>query len=212
MAEAVEKAYRAIREGILKGVYAPGSHIRAQDLAAATGVSRTPVREAMRRLHAEGMIEIISNRGAFVCSWSERDIIQIYDLRVLLEGYAAESAAANSTAAQKAELRALAEEMAALVEQHPPPHERIADINHLFHRKLLAASGNARMEDLLATIMELPLALRTFRHYSLNDLRRSASQHLDIVRALEAGDGAWSRSLMATHILAGRHTLVSRAD
>jgi DNA-binding GntR family transcriptional regulator len=212
MAAAVEKAYRAIREGILSGVYAPGSHIRAQDLAAATGISRTPVREAMGRLHAEGMIEIIANRGAFVCSWSEQDISQIYDLRVLLEGYAAEAAAANVTPAQLAELRALAEKMTTLVEEDPPPRDAIAVVNQDFHRKLLAASGNARMEDLLAAITELPLARRTFRHYSLTDLRRSAGQHLDIVRALGARDGAWARSVMAAHILSARHTLVDKGE
>ena len=212
MAEAVEKAYQAIRRGILDGVYAPGSHIRAQDLGAATGVSRTPVREAMRRLHAEGMIEIIANRGAFVCSWSERDISQIYELRVLLEGYAAEAAAANVTQAQLTELQTLAEEMAALVEQDLPPRDAIADVNHRFHRKLLSASGNGRVEDLLAATMEVPLARRTFRHYSLADLRRSASQHLDIVSALGAGDGAWARSVMAAHILSARHALVAKGE
>ena len=59
MAAAVEKAYQAIREGIVSGDYAPGSHLTAQDLAAANGLSRTPVREAMRRLHSEGLIRAI---------------------------------------------------------------------------------------------------------------------------------------------------------
>ena len=66
MAAAVERAYLAIREGIVSGAYAPGRHLTAQELASATSVSRTPVREAMRRLHAEGLIRFIPNRGAFV--------------------------------------------------------------------------------------------------------------------------------------------------
>ena len=211
MAKAVDKAYRSIREGILRGLFAPGAHIRAQDLAAATGLSRTPVREAMRRLHAEGMIQIIANRGAFVSSWSERDIVQIYDLRVLLEGFAAESAAATITESQLAELRAQADEMSELVELEPAPYEAIAEVNNRFHRGILAACGNTRMEDLLSAIVEVPITIRTFRHYSRADLRRSANQHHDLVSALAAGDGAWARSVMATHILSARHSLVSIA-
>lgn len=211
MAEAVDKAYRSIREGILRGLYAPGTHIRAQDLAASTGLSRTPVREAMRRLHAEGMIQIHPNRGAFVSSWSERDIVQIYDLRVLLEGFAAQSAASTITEPQLAELKAQADEMSGLVEEEPPPYEAIAEVNNRFHRGILAACGNSRMEDLLSAIVEVPITIRTFRHYSRADLRRSAAQHHDLVTALAAGDGDWARSVMATHILSARHSLVSAA-
>src|SRR6516225_6394222 len=96
MAEAVDKAYRTIRDGIMSGIYPQGAHVTAQDLAEASGLSRTPVREAMRRLHAEGLILIIPNRGAFVARWSDKDIHKIYDLRVLLESHAAEIAATEA--------------------------------------------------------------------------------------------------------------------
>src|SRR5581483_3280522 len=119
MAAGVEKAYEAIRQGIIQGVYAPGAHITAQGLAATTGLSRTPVREAMRRLHSEGLIKFIANRGAFVASWSEREIQQTYDLRALLEGFAAGAAARNATEEQIAELRSLAQQMQDLVRKPP---------------------------------------------------------------------------------------------
>src|SRR3546814_11933686 len=89
MAGAVGSGNRAIREGILAGEFPQGSHMTGRQLAEATELSRTPVREAMRRLDAEGLITLIPNRGAFVARWSEDEIKQIYELRVLLESFAA---------------------------------------------------------------------------------------------------------------------------
>jgi DNA-binding GntR family transcriptional regulator len=210
MAQAVDKAYEAIREGIVRGVYPQGAHLTAQALAAASGLSRTPVREAMRRLHAEGLIKFIAHRGAFVSSWSEDEILEIYQLRLLLEGFAAETAARHATAAQLAELRGLAEEMAALVETGGPELvDAIAARNNRFHKLIVQASGNARLQDLLGSIVEVPLVLSTFRRYSQNEMRRSMGQHLELVAALEARDGAWARSVMASHILSAQHTLLA---
>jgi len=210
MAAAVDRAYEAIRDGIVRGVYAQGAHITAQALAAASGLSRTPVREAMRRLHAEGLIKFIPNRGAFVSSWSEDEIHQIYQLRLLLEGFAAEHAARHATAAQLAQLRGLAEDMAALVDTAGPELvDAIAERNNRFHKLIVQASGNARLQDLLGSIVEVPLVLSTFRRYSLSEMRRSMNQHLELVTALEARDGAWARSVMASHILSAQHTLLA---
>ena len=208
MAEAVDKAYRAIREGIMRGTYSQGSHITAQDLAASTGISRTPVREAMRRLHSEGMIQIIPNRGAFVARWDEDEIAQIYDLRILLESFAAELAARRIDEGQLATLQSLAEEMQELVRLKNASAEEIADVNDRFHKTVLRACGNPRLQDMLATIVEMPLVLSTFRQYNLEELRRSANQHSELVAALEVHDPEWARSVMAAHIMSARHTLL----
>lgn len=208
MAKAVDSAYRAIREGILAGTFAQGSHITARQLAEATGLSRTPVREAMRRLDAEGMISMIPNRGAFVASWSDTEIEQIYELRVLLESFAAQVAAERINDAQRDDLKALADEMSRLVEQRPLDVEAIAAVNDRFHKGVLAACGNPRLRDLLTTITEVPLQLSTFRRYSIEELRRSAAQHQELVAALMVGDGDWARSVMTAHIRSARHTLL----
>ena len=208
MAKAVESAYRAIREGIYEGRFAQGSHITARQLAEATGLSRTPVREAMRRLDAEGLITLIPNRGAFVASWSSGEIEQIYELRVLLESFAAQTAAERINDQQCAELRALAGEMQELVERRADDHEAIAQVNDRFHKGVLEACGNARLRDLLGAITEVPLQLSTFRLYSVGELRRSASQHAELVDALTARDGDWARSVMTAHIRSARYTLL----
>ena len=208
MAEAVDKAYRAIREGIMRGRYPQGAHITAQDLAVASGLSRTPVREAMRRLHAEGLIQIFPNRGAFVARWTQAEVEQIYDLRVLLESFAAESAARRITEEEVATLRALADEMQMLVRDNPEDTAAIAEVNDRYHKAVLVGCGNPRLQDLLGAIVEVPLVLSTFRQYRLDELRRSANQHSELVSALEVRDPAWSRAVMAAHILSARHTLL----
>lgn len=208
MGEAVDRAYQAIREGIVRGTFAQGSHITAQGLATLSGLSRTPVREAMRRLHAEGLIRIIPNRGAFVAHWDKTEIENIYDLRVLLEGFAAELAALRVTPEQLVELRAFADEMQGLVTEPEPSREAIAEVNDRFHKAVLKASGNERLQELLNAIVEISLVLSTFRHYRPEELRRSANQHSELVSALEMRDPAWARSVMAAHILSARHTLL----
>jgi len=209
MAAAVEKAYQAIREGIVSGAYPPGSHLTAQDLAAASGLSRTPVREAMRRLHTEGLISFIPHRGAFVAQMEQRDIQKIYDLRLVLEGFAAEAAATEATDAQISELERLATEMADAVEQGGDKWvEQITRINNSFHKLIVTAAANPRLEVALASIVEVPLVLRTFRRYSLDDMRRSSAQHKELVEAIRARDGAWARSVMTSHIHAARTALL----
>ena len=83
--KAVEKAYAAVRDGIVSGKYAPGTRITEQEVAELAGVSRTPVREALRQLNVEGLLEFVPNQGAVVTSWSERELDEIFDLRAVLE-------------------------------------------------------------------------------------------------------------------------------
>lgn len=209
MAAAVDKAYLAIRDGIISGAYAPGSHLTAQGLASASGLSRTPVREAMRRLHAEGLITFIPHRGAFVAHLDERDIHKIYDLRVVLEGYAAETAAREATGEQIASLEALADEMADAIERAAPSVvEQVARVNDAFHKLIITSAASPRLETALASIVEVPLVLRTFRRYSLEEMRRSMHQHLELAMALRARDGTWAKSVMTSHILSGRNALL----
>lgn len=208
MSKLVENAYRAIREGIIDGSYPQGSHLTAQQLAEANGLSRTPVREAMRRLDAEGLISLIPNRGAFVARWTRDEIEQIYELRVLLEAFAAQAAAERSTDVQIEALRALADQMVTAVSAKTIDHAAIAEINGQFHRAVLEACGNARLRELLGSLTEMPLVLSTFRNYTRDELRRSAAQHNELVDAIAAHDTAWASAVMTAHIRSARRTLV----
>ena len=89
---AVDKAYDAVRSGIIAGRYLAGARLTEQEIATTVGVSRTPVREALRRLDAEGLVEFTPNLGAIVTVWSEADSDEVFDLRAMLESYSARRA------------------------------------------------------------------------------------------------------------------------
>src|SRR3546814_14325861 len=90
--------------------------------------------------------------------------------------------------------------MGRLVDDQPIDVDSIADVNDRFHKGLLEACGNRRLRDLLGTITEVPLQRSTFRCYSIDELRRSAAQHSELVSALAVGDSDWARSVMTAHI------------
>lgn len=202
---AADAAYAIIRQGILASRWEAGAHLREQELAAATGVSRTPVREALRRLEADGLVTLVPNLGARVNDWGEQDLDEIFGLRVLLESHAAELAAARMKPEEIAELEGLCTRMEEVVSHYPQvDHHALSVYNDRFHSLLLEASGNRRLQQLLKQVVEMPLVLRTFARYSRRDLVRSMAHHREITEALAAGDGAWAASVMRAHVRAGR--------
>lgn len=203
--KAVEKAYLMVRDRIVRGVYSPGLRVTEQEIANATGVSRTPVREALRRLQADGFVNVVPNAGAVVTQWTDNNMRDVFELRALLESYGAQRAAERITPAGVLELKKLAErQYEESVRQAPGYIERIGEVNSRFHRSLQEFSGNARLVAMLPALIEAPLVLRTFSRYEHSDLVRSASHHLEIVSALEARNGDWAASVMRSHILAAQ--------
>lgn len=213
--KAAQRAYTTLRAGIIEGAHPPGARITEQEIAESAGVSRTPVREALRRLEAEGLLRFVPHQGAFVTAWSVQDAEDIFELRAMLEGYGARLAAGKATNADVSELRLLAEAQCKEASERSPGYlERIADLNSKFHRRLLQVAASARLEATLVTISSAPLVLQTFRDYDDDDLNRSAHHHLEIVEAIEAGDAAWAESVMHSHVMAARRAFRSkhRAD
>lgn len=205
---AVDRAYAVVRSGIIAGRYLAGARLTEQEVATAVGVSRTPVREALRRLDAEGLVEFTPNLGAVVTTWNEADSDEIFDLRAMLESYGARRATTCATDEQIAELRRLAELQHAESLGRGPGHlDRIAELNSQFHRRLQEAAASPRLGRALAGLIEAPLMMRTFQKYTPEDLERSAQHHLEIVRALEARDADWAASVMLSHVHAARSAL-----
>ena len=204
---AAARAYTSVRDGIVRGAYAAGARLTEQDLAQTIGVSRTPVREALRRLHAEGLVEFEPNHGAVVAAFDLEDAEEIFELRALLEPISARRAAERAAPAIIAQLRALSQQqMLESTQRRAGYLMRISDLNDRFHRLIQAAANSPRLAKTLAGLIEAPLILRTFAQYSSAELRRSADQHLELVQAFEARDPMWAHSVMHAHILAGRAT------
>ncbi|MEO3825758.1 GntR family transcriptional regulator [Actinomadura sp. B10D3] len=207
MAKAVETAYAVIRAGIVSGEFARGDRLREAELAERVGVSRTPIREALRRLDSEGLVDFVPNRGARVTAWTERELDELYEARALLESYAAKLAASRIKREQLARLRELAAEMKALAAG--PAADRLTELNGEFHLTIAAAGGNGHIETLIRGFIDVPLVHRTFRRYAPDRLRASMFHHDELIEALAAGDGDWAEAVMRSHILAARTTVHS---
>ena len=203
--KAAQQAYNTLRTGIIEGVYPPGSRVTEQEIAASAKVSRTPVREALRRLEAEGLLRFVPHQGAFVTRWSEQDAEDIFELRAMLESHAARLAAGRATDEDVQQLRRLAEDQCQEAAERSPGYlERIADLNSQFHHHLQQVAASTRLQATLATLSSAPLVLQTFRNYDGDDLNRSAHHHMEMVEAIEAGDGDWAAAVMHSHVMAAR--------
>lgn len=208
MAKAADKAYQLVRERIISGEYAPSFRLTEQEIADSSGVSRTPVREALRRLQNEGFVHVSSNQSAVVLAMNEDNIRELFELRALLEPYGASRAATRVTPAGIARLRQLAEAQYEECRLRRPGYtNRIGELNSQFHHTIHEIADNKRLSMLMPVLIEAPLVVRTFSRYDPSELLRSAGHHLEIVAALEAGDSAWAESIMRSHVHAALHTM-----
>lgn len=206
---AADVAYSSIRQGLAAGRWAPGSHLRETELAGELGLSRTPVREALRKLASEQLVLFEPHLGVRVPGWSDQDMEEIFVLRIELESYAAGQAAQHATAAQVAELRQLAEEMEKAAFGGPEPdYGKITELNNRFHRLIVVGSGNRRLDRLVATLIEIPLVVRTFTRFDTHAMARSVGHHFDLVEAIAGRKADWAVSVMRSHIHAGRQVIV----
>ncbi|WP_269434393.1 GntR family transcriptional regulator [Vineibacter terrae] len=204
--------YAMIRADIIAGRHPAGGHLREEQLAEAIGVSRTPVREALRRLAAEGLIKFVPNHGAFVNSWSADDLRKIFDLRALLESTAAGQAAPRMTPQAIDRLRELAAGMVELADHRAEGYlERISDLNRAFHDIIMKTADNERLSGSVVRTIEFPIVHRTFQRYRPADLRRSLNHHWELIDAFEARDAEWASAVMRAHVLAAKHVMLSRS-
>jgi DNA-binding GntR family transcriptional regulator len=200
-----ELAYQSIREQILSGELEGGQWLREGDLAAIIGVSRTPVREALNRLAAEGLVQHERNRGVQVQSWTREDLDEVFGLRSILEPWACALAATKGNV-DMAALEQLVNDMDAAADHEHPDVLVMTELNDRFHHTILEATGNIRLISILSSIQEIPLRRRTYSHFTPEDRQRSLSHHHELVNALRVGDAAWAESVMRAHLRAAWNT------
>jgi DNA-binding GntR family transcriptional regulator len=207
-----ERALAALRELILHGQFAAGARLGEVELAERLGVSRTPVREALTRLAAEGLVELVPNRGARVASWSVAELEGVFDLRSALEprltGYAAPRARPDDVAL----LDELAAQMIAVGLPGPDQDlDALVPLNRRFHGRLVAIADQPALATALAGAIHAPIQLRNFHAYDEASLRRSLAHHVEIVAAIRAGDPTWARAVMTAHIHNARAVMLRAA-
>lgn len=193
----VDIVYRAILSGIKKGEYLPGDRIVISRVARENGCSEIPVREALRRLESEKLVELLPNRGAVVSRVSKSFLSQLFAVKAILESGAVRLAADNLTPAQLKRLRGLARDMVAAFEAGNL--KQCSALNHKFHITLYRTTGNDVLVDYIDELWnKWPTG-----HYAnaIPDewYRISMQQHFELLDALEAGDKDKAEEIIRYH-------------
>jgi DNA-binding GntR family transcriptional regulator len=208
--------YDMLRQRILEGRHAPGERLVEQRLAGEFGVSRTPVRETLARLQAEGLVEIYPNRGAVVRAFTPQHLRDTYGLRAVLEGHGAHQAALRIGAAELEALERECEALETAADRAFPARrdevEFLVRHNRVYHQTIIAASGNQRLMDLVQQVSDVPLHYRSFYWYTPEERRLSNFFHRRIVGALRDRDAERAGALMREHVYFGRDAHLQRMD
>ena len=194
----VERAYRALRQEIVAGVHPPGTPLSESLLARALGVSRTPVREVLARLHHEGYLDRLAGRGYFVTQITVQLIHDTFAVRRLLEGAAAAQAATAATADEIARLRALAT-YAYTVEDASAFH-RAQTANAAFHLGVAAAGRNVLAAELIRRCLEQMDRFVSLGVGHAAVQQGATSEHEAIVEAIRRRDPEAARQAMEAHL------------
>jgi DNA-binding GntR family transcriptional regulator len=200
-----ERIVESLRNAIMEGSIPAGSRVAEPDLAERFGISRTPIREAFRQLESEGFLTVVPRKGAIVASLSARDVSEFYEVKAILEGYAASRAAGRLGKDAIARMERLNAEMGQAAEARDP--RRVQDLHNEFHEVFLDACGNERLAQI---VRGLVLQFRRFRLLLAvpGKIEPILRQHQEIIEAFRRGDADLAESLVRKNAEYGRETLL----
>jgi DNA-binding GntR family transcriptional regulator len=197
----------AIRDRIASGVHRPGERLVEDRLADELGVSRNPVREALRALEVEGYVELIPRRGAVVADLSPEVVAEIFEVRGALEALGARLAAQRAAPAQVRRLERLLDTATQALDRDDL--RRLPDLNTRFHQLVLDMGGNTLLGETMA-----PLRGRTqwiFSRTVGDRAARSLAEHRELADAIARGDGDRAAALAAAHVAAAHESYLADA-
>jgi DNA-binding GntR family transcriptional regulator len=214
MTATVDELAATLQARVLSGEIPSGTRLRQEALAEEFGVSRTPVREALRKLQATGLVEVRPHRGALVRVPTARAIREAYEVRAELEGLAAELAATRIRDDQLVRLHEAVSLFRRLIEEGTREVDEWSRANDLFHQTIQEAAGNKRLVEMLTHLH------RTFPRDltgvvlsgSRGLLRENLAQHEEILRAIEGHDPEEARRLMTEHVRRAGELVVHRFE
>lgn len=187
-----------LRQRIVEGQIAPGAKLNERELSEQLQVSRTPLREAIKMLAAEGLVELLPNRGAVAASLSEQDVADTFEVIAGLEGQSGELAAQRISDAELAEIRALHYEMlAAFTRRDLSTYYRL---NAQIHTSINAAARNPVLTQTWRNVNARLQALRFRSNFDEAKWQRAVKEHERMVELLAAHDGAALRALLVQHL------------
>lgn len=204
-----EFAYRELRNAILDGAFAPGEMLRQDEVASRLGVSRSPLREAMPRLEAEGIVVLKPRRGYAVASMEAEDVIEVFELRCLIETDLAVRAAGQRTDEDVATVRGTVERMSLIAgAADDADYSQWFELNQRFHEELLRPARRPYHERALYNCRGLIEAYIRMEVRFTGDLSEAQGEHAEMVDALTAGDGERLARLVREHCIHTRDRLL----
>lgn len=204
------EAVELIRKAILTGKLQPGERLREEALARDLQLSRTPVREALRILQTEGLIETVPYSGSTVRVHETADLDDMYALRGVLEGHAARLAALRVRPEEIELLEGSCARFEALGDATEENVHQLVEENQLFHTIVLEAARSPRLLEMVRTVIELPLIYKSYIWYSAEQKRISEHAHRQLTHALAAHDADRAEIVMKLHLLEARDLLIAR--
>ena len=200
------KVFKELENAILSGDFAPGYNLTEQKLSAELGVSRTPVREALRQLELEGLVTSVPNKGVVVVGVSEKDIDDIYMIRMLVEGLAARWAAANITEEELAQLRDTVELQEFYLEKKDAL--QIRHLDSQFHQRIYSSSRSRPLRQILSQFHNYIQKPREISVKYSGRAEASVKEHRKIYEAIAAHDENLAEALAKEHISQAKNNLL----
>ena len=201
-----DMVYESLREAIITQMLKPGERLMEIELADEMGVSRTPVREAIRKLESEGYVVMIPRRGAYVAGLSIKDVNEVFEIRGALEGLAAELAAARATAEEIEEMeKNLAQEA---VHFESSDLLKTIEVDTRFHELIYKASRNGKLLGMIRDLREQVQRFRTTTLAVPGRLKFALDEHRKIVEAIASRDAVLARRAAVEHIESAENAML----
>lgn len=200
-----EKIVESIRDAIINGDLPSGTRVAEPELAERFGISRTPIREAFRQLESEGFLTVVPRKGAVVATLSAKDVAEFYDLKAVLEGYAARLAAERLSDRDLQRMETLNRQIEAAAAKKE--WRRITPFHNEFHDIFLSAAGNERLRTL---VNQLVAQFQRYRmHLSMSGrIERLIEQHNEIIDAFRAKDASRAEAVVHSNAMKGKEILL----
>lgn len=201
-----EVIFNSIREAIILGELKPGERLMEVQLAEKMGVSRTPIREAIRKLELEGLVVMVPRKGAYVADLTKKDIIDVLEVRAVMDGLATQLAAERITEAEIKELNKITEQFSVCVEKNNLQGIIKKDIE--FHDLIYKASRNEKLFQINNNIQEMIYRFRVIYLKNYNPFRDVSKEHTRIVEAITEHNSTEAQKWAVMHIKNQEYTII----
>lgn len=202
-----EATFQKLRTLLVEGVIPPGSKLNERELAQSLQVSRTPIREAIKHLAADGLVELIANRGAIAIQLSKEDVVNTFDVIAQLEGYSGELAAQHISTSALSELEALQYEMMASYARRDL--SSYYKLNLRIHQLINHAANNFVLSQLFTQVNARIEALRFRSNQDGVKWEKAVEEHQEMLKALKVHDSERMRKIMIQHVMNKRDVVIA---